>query len=230
MANKMDLLYAEDDEDAAELTTCILETEGFRVRHVPDGKLAWEAFQKQKPDILIVDLKMPKKDGLELITLVRKVDQDTPVVLYTSYATPENEVSALERGANDFIDKSSHPKVLVTRLKCIYNRICRHPKQPHIYVLSPRTTYNSVTRELKIDGNVEILKPLTGCLLTLLCAKCNEVAGQLYLILGLWGEDRGNKESEVKKYISYVRASLSADESLELKSTGKGGYCLYAHE
>lgn len=230
MENKINLLYAEDDRDAAELTTCILEGEGFRVRHAPDGKHAWEAFMKQKPDILMVDLEMPKKNGIELIQLVREIDQSTPVVLFTSYATPGNEVSALEKGANDFIDKTCHPRVLVARLKSIYDRVCSHPSQPHVYVLSSRTMYNSVTRELKIDGNTIVLKPLDGQLLALLCAKCNQVAWQSYLISGLWGGASKSKESEVKKYISHLRASLSADPAIEIKSAGKGSYCLYTRE
>ncbi|WP_292269772.1 response regulator transcription factor [Butyricimonas sp.] len=226
MENKIEILYAEDNRDSVELTLAVLENKGFHVRVVPDGKAAWEAFQKRKPDILMLDLEMPKKTGIELVGMVREVDLDTPVVLYTGFATPANEVAALNEGVNDFISKTVHPNVLVARLKNIYDRICRSPQQPYVYQLSVSTVYNSVTRELKIDGNVEVLKPLDGRLLALLCAKCNEEAEQDYLLVGLWGEASIGKSSEVKKYVTHVRKALSADERIEIRSVGRGGYCL----
>lgn len=228
MENEIKILYAEDDPDSVELTLAVLEHEGFLVQVVPDGKSAWEAFQKRKPDILMLDLELPKKNGIELVEMVRRVDQDTPVVLYTSFATPGNEVAALNKGANDFVSKTTHPDVLVARLKRIYDRICCYPRQPYVYQLSATTVYNSVTRDLCIAGKTVTMKPLDGMLLTLLCAKCNEIGGQDYLLEGLWGRASVGKESEVKKYILHVRKILSPDTTIEIHSVGRGAYCLYA--
>lgn len=71
-------------------------------------------------------------------------------------------------------------------------------------------------------------KPLDGMLLTLLCAKCNEIAGHDYLLEGLWGKVSVGKESEVKKYILHVRKILFPDTTIEIHSVGRGAYCLYA--
>ena len=69
------ILYAEDNEDGAKLTKRILEKENFEVEIAPDGAKAWDAYKKQQPDILLVDLDMPQIDGLELTRMVRENDR-----------------------------------------------------------------------------------------------------------------------------------------------------------
>ena len=75
---KISILYAEDDEFGAKLTKTILEKENFEVEIVSDGSEAWKAYKERKPDILLLDLDMPGKDGLEITRLVREHDQQTP--------------------------------------------------------------------------------------------------------------------------------------------------------
>ena len=74
---KISILYAEDDEFGAKLTKTILEKENFEVEIVSDGSEAWKAYKERKPDILLLDLDMPGKDGLEITRLVREHDQQT---------------------------------------------------------------------------------------------------------------------------------------------------------
>ena len=76
---KISILYAEDDEFGAKLTKTILEKENFEVEIVSDGSEAWKAYKERKPDILLLDLDMPGKDGLEITRLVREHDQQTPI-------------------------------------------------------------------------------------------------------------------------------------------------------
>lgn len=80
---KISILYAEDDEFGAKLTKTILEKENFEVEIVSDGSEAWKAYKERKPDILLLDLDMPGKDGLEITRLVREHDQQTPILSYT---------------------------------------------------------------------------------------------------------------------------------------------------
>ena len=81
---KISILYAEDDEFGAKLTKTILEKENFEVEIVSDGSEAWKAYKERKPDILLLDLDMPGKDGLEITRLVREHDQQTPILVYLS--------------------------------------------------------------------------------------------------------------------------------------------------
>lgn len=215
------ILYAEDDADGAKLTKMILEKENFEVEIAPNGAKAWDAYKKQKPDILLVDLDMPKIDGLELTRMIRENDRQTHIIVYTSHGEPAKEITVLDAGADEFIPKGS-PEILIAHMKRLRDRIKGCMNIPHLYQLSKHTTYNSITREVTIDGITKRLPKNEGRFLQLLCAKNHEIADKSYLIIGTWGKADKNKEPEVKKYISRLRGYLKADPSLQIDHEGDG--------
>lgn len=215
------ILYAEDDADGAKLTKMILEKENFEVEIALNGAKAWDAYKKQKPDILLVDLDMPKIDGLELTRMIRENDRQTHIIVYTSHGEPSKEIAVLDAGTDEFIPKGS-PEVLIAHMKRVRDRIKGCMNIPHLYQLSKHTTYNSITREVTIDGITKRLPKNEGRFLQLLCAKNHEIADKFYLIIGTWGKADKNKEPEVKKYISRLRGYLKADPSLQIDHEGDG--------
>ena len=219
---KISILYAEDDEFGAKLTKTILEKENFEVEIVSDGSEAWKAYKERKPDILQLDLDMPGKDGLEITRLVREHDQQTPILVYTTHGEPAKEVAVLDAGADEFINKERPPEVLIAYMKRVREKIKKYMNIPHLYRLSDHTTYNSITRELIIDGITTQLKTIDGRFLQLLCAKNHEVSGKSYLIHGIWGKADINKESELKKYASRVRTNLKTDPTLKIEFRDEG--------
>lgn len=219
---KISILYAEDDEFGAKLTKTILEKENFEVEIVSDGSEAWKAYKERKPDILLLDQDMPGKDGLEITRLVREHDQQTPILVYTTHGEPAKEVAVLDAGADEFINKERPPEVLIAYMKRVREKIKKYMNIPHLYRLSDHTTYNSITRELIIDGITTQLKTIDGRFLQLLCAKNHEVSGKSYLIHGIWGKADINKESELKKYASRVRTNLKTDPTLKIEFRDEG--------
>ena len=219
---KISILYAEDDEFGAKLTKTILEKENFEVEIVSDGSEAWKAYKERKPDILLLDLDMPGKDGLEITRLVREHDQQTPILVYTTHGEPAKEVAVLDAVADEFINKERPPEVLIAYMKRVREKIKKYMNIPHLYRLSDHTTYNSITRELIIDGITTQLKTIDGRFLQLLCAKNHEVSGKSYLIHGIWGKADINKESELKKYASRVRTNLKTDPTLKIEFRDEG--------
>ncbi len=219
---KISILYAEDDEFGAKLTKTILEKENFEVEIVSDGSEAWKAYKERKPDILLLDLDMPGKDGLEITRLVREHDQQTPILVYTTHGEPAKEVAVLDAGADEFINKERPPEVLIAYMKRVREKIKKYMNIPHLYRLSDHTTYNSITRELIIDGITTQLKTIDGRFLQLLCAKNHEVSSKSYLIHGIWGKSDINKESELKKYASRVRTNLKTDPTLKIEFRDEG--------
>ena len=199
----------------------ILEKENFDVEIALNGAKAWDAYKKQKPDILLVDLDMPKIDGLELTRMIRENDRQTHIIVYTSHGEPSKEIAVLDAGADEFIPKGS-PEVLIAHMKRLRDRIKGCMNIPHLYQLSKHTTYNSITREVTIDGITKRLPKNEGRFLQLLCAKNHEIADKSYLIIGTWGKADKNKEPEVKKYISRLRGYLKADPSLQIDHEGDG--------
>ena len=127
----------------------------------------------------------------------------------------------LDAGADEFIPKGS-PEVLIAHMKRLRDRIKGCMNIPHLYQLSKHTTYNSITREVTIDGITKRLPKNEGRFLQLLCVKNHEIADKSYLIIGTWGKADKNKEPEVKKYISRLRGYLKADPSLQIDHEGDG--------
>lgn len=204
------------------MTKTILEKENFEVEIVSDGSEAWKAYKERKPDILLLDLDMPGKDGLEITRLVREHDQQTPILVYTTHGEPAKEVAVLDAGADEFINKERPPEVLIAYMKRVREKIKKYMNIPHLYRLSDHTTYNSITRELIIDGITTQLKTIDGRFLQLLCAKNHEVSSKSYLIHGIWGKADINKESELKKYASRVRTNLKTDPTLKIEFRDEG--------
>lgn len=219
---KIKILYAEDDTLCAELTKHILEKEGFEVVTVTDGAKAWNAYRENCPDLLLLDLDMPEKDGLEVTRLIREHDSQIHIIIYTTHSEPAKEIAVLDAGADEFLCKERSPEVLVAHMNHIRTKILQHKQTPHFFRLSEHSTYHAATRILTINDCRTQLKRTDGRMLQLLCAKRNQVAEQEYLVQGIWGSASLNKVSELKKYASHVRTLLKDDPSLTLKHTDNG--------
>ncbi len=118
------VLVADDDEMFRELVTEILTQGGYAVVRAEDGQAAWEAMQRKKVDIAVLDLNMPRMDGLELTRKIRDDAKykDLPVLLLTVRAMVEDQVSGYDRGADDYLTKPFDSKMLLTRVKVLERR------------------------------------------------------------------------------------------------------------
>lgn len=227
MEKKIDVLYAEDDPLTAEMIKEMLEEHEFNVRIACDGIQAWDIFRYNPPDLLLLDLEMPGKDGMELVQLVRERNDRIPVIFYSSHMDVGKELEIIKLGADDCIHKRGTTDLLLEKLRSIYYRISRDEKNPHVYFLSESTKYNAVAGLLLINGKKVTLKPMDARLLQLLCVKMHEVAGNEYLMQGLWGKFRGeNKENALRKSVKHLRDILEADASLMVGNSYGEGYVL----
>jgi len=118
------VLVADDDEMFRELVTEILTQGGYAVVRAEDGQAAWDAMQRKKVDIAVLDLNMPRMDGLELTRKIRDDAKyrDLPVLMLTVRAMVEDQVSGYERGADDYLTKPFDSKMLLARVKVLERR------------------------------------------------------------------------------------------------------------
>lgn len=113
------ILVVDDEEIMRESLTDWLKEDGYDVLAVQDGFSALEAVQKENYNVMLVDLKMPKMDGLEVLKAVKKMNSDIPVIIITAYATVDTAVAAIKQGAYDYIVKPFHPEELGLIIKKI---------------------------------------------------------------------------------------------------------------
>ena len=119
------ILVADDDGLFRELVTEILDQSGYKVLAVKDGQEAWELLQKTRPDMAVLDLNMPRMDGMELTRHIRADARlhEMPILMLTIRALVEDRVSGYERGADDYLTKPFDQKMLLARLRVLERRI-----------------------------------------------------------------------------------------------------------
>ena len=221
---KINLIYAEDNKFTITLMTQRLEKANFSVKVARDGIAAWELLKQETPDILLLDIEMPGKDGLEILKLFRQKNRQTPVVIYSCHLNSERELHAIELGADDCIRKGCSPELLIAKLKNIYFRVTQGEKNPQIYKLSSLSKYNAVASLLTIgDKQIKLLNT-EAKLMHLLCVRFQEISSYDYLLDGLWGSARKKKLELLRKYITELKKKIKTDPSLILESNRNMGY------
>lgn len=118
----MKVLYAEDELQLSSAVTEILKMEGFEVTSVYDGEQALEALKKEYYDAVVLDIMMPKKDGIEVLTEMRRGGDHTSVLMLTAKATVDDRIAGLSVGADDYLSKPFAMKELVARLNSLIRR------------------------------------------------------------------------------------------------------------
>lgn len=120
MSNDL-ILVAEDEREISEIIKTYLERAGFRTVTAADGELALAHFQHFKPSLVLLDVKMPKRDGVDVLRIIRQTS-DTPVIMVTAMADDLEKVSALRLGADDYVVKPFNALEVVERVKAVLRR------------------------------------------------------------------------------------------------------------
>lgn len=121
MMNSALVLVAEDEPDISDIIVTYLERAGLRTITACDGVLALNHYRQLKPDIVLLDIKMPKQDGIEVLRQIRQ-NADTPVIMITAMAEDIEKISALRLGADDYVVKPFNTLELVERVKAVLRR------------------------------------------------------------------------------------------------------------
>ncbi|UTW58592.1 response regulator transcription factor [Kordiimonas sp. SCSIO 12603] len=115
------IALVDDDRNILTSVTIALEAEGFRVRTYPDGQKGWEALSKNPADLAVLDVKMPRMDGMELLRKLREVT-DMPIILLTSKDEEIDQLLGLRMGADDYIGKPFSQRLLIERIRALLRR------------------------------------------------------------------------------------------------------------
>ena len=219
------ILLAEDDRTSAEATRELLEARGWEVEWASDGRKAWTLFQRRRPDVVLLDLQMPKMDGIGVIRQIRETDARTPIVLYSGTVGETEEVEALEAGANYVVKKTESPALLVAKVEAVYRHCRAEGREPHVYRLTERVAYNSANRTLNADGERTELTEREGRLVGLLCAHLGGMVAQEELIAGIWGKATLGKKHALEKLVCGVRKKLKETGNVQVVYA-ENGYAL----
>jgi len=221
------ILIIEDDPDIVELVRYNLSKEGYQVAASPDGVTGLEKTRKSKPDLLVLDLMLPKLSGLEVCREIRNdaALKQLPILMLTARGEEMDRVIGLEVGADDYVTKPFSPRELVARIRALLRRTEpagseEQPIQAGDLQIDP-SSY-SVLRE----GKPVSLTALEFRLLYFLASKPNRVFTRDQLLDRVWGTERFVTPRSVDVYVRRLREKIEADPEnpVYLKTLRGAGY------
>ena len=216
------VLVVDDDPALAEMLGIVLRSEGFEPSFVADGERALHAFHDTKPDLVLLDLMLPGKDGLEVCRQIR-AESGVPIVMLTAKSDTIDVVLGLESGADDYVVKPFKPKELIARVRARLRRNEDVPEEPlHIGDVEIDVAGHRVLR----DGRQIQLTPLEFDLLVALARKPRQVFTREVLLEQVWGYRHAADTRLVNVHVQRLRAKVERDpEHPEVVLTVRGvGY------
>ena len=222
MATKV--LVVDDDVNIVRLIKLYLEKEDYSVFTAHNGTDALEAFRREKPDIIVLDIMMPEMDGNDVCREIRKTS-DVPVIMLTAKGETFDKVLSLELGADDYMVKPFEPKELIARMKAILRRSESKAKDSSECISFDKLEVNLSNYELKIDGRILEIPPKELELLYFLASNPNRVFTREQLLEEVWGFDYFGDSRTVDVHIKRLREKLEGvDANWQLKTVWGVGY------
>lgn len=226
MDEKLRILLCEDDENLGMLLREYLQTKGFIAELCADGEAGFKAFQKGKFDLCILDINMPKKDGLTLAGDIRTLNADIPVIFLTARTLKEDILEGFKHGADDYITKPFSMEELVLRIEAILRRVHgKKNKEVTVYQLG-KYLFDTQKQILSIGEKQTKLTTKESELLNLLCVHSNEILQRDFALKTIWIDDNYFNARSMDVYITKLRKLLKEDEEIEIINIHGKGYKL----
>ena len=219
------ILVADDDRNICELLRIYLEKEGYAVVLAENGEEALLKFDAEEPDILLLDVMMPRLDGWQVCRELRK-KSDCPIIMITAKGETFDKVLGLELGADDYVVKPFEPKEIVARVKAVLRRTGKaNTENEKKEVTYDKLTVNMTKYELKVDGKVVDTPPKELELLFHLASNPNRVYTRDQLLDEVWGFEYYGDSRTVDVHIKRLREKLEGvSEKWSLKTVWGVGY------
>lgn len=218
------ILLAEDELALGTIVKESLETRGFEVIYCVDGEEAQEKFTTMKPELLVLDVMMPKKDGFTLVKEIRKKDDRIPIIFLTSKSRTEDVVEGFGYGANDYLKKPFSMEELIVRIKALLDR--NSGKAASQDVAIGAYLFNFSKQTLSFEGQEESLTHREAQLLNELYKHKNELTERTLILNTLWGSDDFFNARSMDVFITKLRKKLSKDDQIQIMNLRGYGYKL----
>ena len=221
------ILIVDDEENICELLRLYLEKEGYAVAVITNGSDAINAFNTEKPDLVLLDIMLPGLDGWQICREIRKTS-GVPIIMLTAKSETFDKVLGLELGADDYITKPFEPKEVIARIKAVLRRAAPAQSQTagDIKEVSyDKLVINLTNYELKVDGKVVDTPPKELELIYHLASNPNRVYTRDQLLDEVWGFEYYGDSRTVDVHVKRLREKLEGvSDKWELKTVWSVGY------
>jgi DNA-binding response OmpR family regulator len=204
------ILVVDDDHKTVELIRLYLERDEYQVWVAYDGRQALEAAHRMHPDLIILDLMLPKIDGLDVCRILRQ-ETDIPIIMLTAKTTEEDKLLGLDIGADDYISKPFSPRELMARLRAVLRRSAEKKYTGPERIVCDDLVVDFSRRQVTLFGELVHLTPKEFHLLEILIRQPERVFTRLDLLKGAFGYDFGGLERNVDVHIMNLRKKIEPD-------------------
>jgi len=219
------VLYAEDELFLGKIVKESLESRGFSVVMEADGGKVFSAFKKENPDICILDIMMPNKDGFEVADEIRNVNEEVPIIFLTAKTQTEDVVKGFTLGGNDYIRKPFSMEELIARIHNVMRSKPEVKAKPLSNMVNVGKYFFHINRQTLSDGNEERkLSFRESQLLKLLYENRDRIIDRKDILNLLWGNDSFFNSRNLDVYITKLRNYLKNDPMLEIITIKGVGY------
>lgn len=220
----MRLLLAEDEKELSDALVAILKHNNYSVDAVFDGEEALDYLQGQEYDGAILDIMMPKMDGITVLKKVREQGNNVPILMLTAKSGIDDKVLGLDSGADDYLGKPFAMKELLARIRAMTRR---KTEVAHTVLKMGNLTLDRNTYEIEVEGRTIRLANKEYQMMEMLMANPGQIISTERFMEKVWGYDSETEISVVWVNISNLRKRLSGLEAnVEIKATRNQGYSL----
>ena len=208
----MKILIVEDEATMAEVVGRYMQREGYSVRHVADGARAMAAVDSFHPDLVILDVMLPNRDGLEICRELRATHAGTPVIMLTARGEETDKILGLGLGADDYVTKPFSPGELVARVKAVLRRTTATTDPTPAETITAGDLHIDLATRRVLRGDVSLdLTAKEFDLLAHMAAHPGRVYTRESLLRDVWGYDFYGDDSTVTVHVRRLREKLEID-------------------
>jgi len=216
------ILIADDEPDILEIIQYNLQGEGYEVYTAKDGDEALMRAKLVKPDLIILDIMMPKKTGVEVCEILRTqpLFKETLIIFLTALSDESSQMKGLDTGADDYVNKPISPKLLLSRVNALFRRVNKNEKSTDGILQIDNMVVDPVKFMVTVDGEDRVLAKKEFELLYLLASRPGRVFLRNEILNQVWGNDVIVGDRTIDVHIRKIRQKLGLDCITTVKGVG----------
>ena len=222
------ILVVEDDPYLGMMVQELLTARQFQAVWEQDGVKGFDRFVEFQPDLCLLDVNLPQKDGFSLAKEIKQIDQETPIIFLTAKSLKEDVLEGFAIGADDYVKKPFSMEELIARIQAILRR--SQAKEVDLEVLQTfqlgSYEFNYTKRMLSLGDSEQVLTHREADLLLLFCQRKNQLLDRTIALKKLWKDDSYFNARSMDVHITNLRKKLKEDESVQIVNVRGRGYKL----
>ena len=221
--NEIHILLVDDDRQNSLLLKRFLELEGYSVTYASDGAAAWEMYNRQHPDLILLDVNMPVMNGFELAQKIRETDSEVFLFFLTDRTEKADRLKGFHLKGNDYIHKPFYPEELIARID---ERFENRKVNVQCRYMIGNTLFDSQNSTVTYDGITRNLSARQTDILVLLSRSVGILVTRDEILNQVWGDISYSNSMSLNVQITYLRHILAPDNTINIVSVKKKGYIL----